>query len=152
MENKLEKLNSKYKSLEKEITDTISKFMDITLILEKIQEYERDNETDFDLSLSCLNELVIYGKLKNLSKIRKLLKYVFGIWRDKICFINSNTDKYVNIYYRSKDEKLRNIIQIAILNEKIELLPKSITKDGKCGIKLFTEQKYKWICDLEGGI
>lgn len=116
-------------------------------IIEKCEIYCRDNDLNFNMFIGTDFELNIKGKPGDLTKIRKMLKYVFGSWNDKLSYISN----FVNIWahYNPTDKDLKKLLEIIIEYDSEKDLPKSITKNGKCGFKETLTKTRKWVCDKE---
>lgn len=116
-------------------------------VVKKMENYFNENGIKFPCFIGINPDLNIEGKSKDLIKIRRMLKSIFGEWQDHICHIFDCCGP--TLLYKSKDPELKDLIYIRINYEKEEDLPKSITKNGKCGFKEIPAITKTWACETE---
>jgi hypothetical protein len=136
----------RFDNLFEEIKETKGKLDCLISIVEKIENYITENKVEFSLYFLNNRQLEVNShNPKNLTKIRKMLREIFGEWKDHITYIGSYFEGAI-IKYRSKSIDIRDLIVISVVYSKIEDLPKSITKDGQCGFQEETFTIKNFVC------
>lgn len=137
-----------FSSLLKEVEGKKKKLNSIKEIIRKIKEYLKDNEIEFSLYFfKDYLDITIWDP-KNLTKVRKMLRTIFGDWKDVLTNI-TDYGKGAMLHYKSKDIDLKDLIVFCITYNDVKDLPKSITKNGKCGFKKHTYESKQWACETE---